>query len=700
VLLRLLQASRASPPLVRNDERMGAISWRMGVVGAVLCGGCGFSDVGDVSEGSPKQKPPEEVLENGDSLAAETGRFAHLPRFVDGGIRCEVRFLEAGKRRGDAAQPRARPRVGRFLFAGNFEEEVPCAGPGPLCALLGPSEVDVENHRLREELRAEREKYEARTEQLRKRVKSAEEAAERERNATLGELGGLLARGIYLTNDESLSLASPQRLIWAIDHGAALPSHFVRPHELLNYFSFTTLPVNPGEVFSVLPELSPHPMRPSDFTLGFSVRGRSLTKESRHNANLAYVLDRSGSMARGERIELLKAGVLRSFEELKAGDIVSIVLFDTTTCPLAQNFVVGRDDLDSLRALVRAIVPRGGSNLRDGLSQGYEAANRSYAPGYESRVLLLTDAEGTGTSADEELISLSARNYDARRVRLSAVGIGETVSDELLDRLTEAGKGASMFVSSRAELDAIFGSRFPSLMETVATNVHFRLQLPKAVTLRAFYGEEASVQKRRVQAVHFFSGTQQMYLANLEKSRELKPTDFIHLTIEFDDPETGEPRTSEFSWRADELEMATGENSKFASRNLNKARMVATFGYQLRHMAETFGPDFAHEDLPIWSLGGSVTKAVRQEKRAEALKHCRRVKGRLDAFSAQLGGEKEAVRIVELWHRYCRRYEGGDPKMDLKEAQEALVAEGETRLVQFDAQRNNDFIPQDDDFDL
>src|SRR5690606_20286972 len=101
-------------------------------------------------------------------------------------------------------------------------------------------------------------------------------------------------------------------------------------------------------------------------------------------------------------------------------------------------------------------------------------------------------AESAGKFADEDLIELSARNLDQRRIRLSAVGIGESVSDALLDRITEAGKGASMFASSLEELDAIFGSRFVSLVETIATNVHFKLELPKAISLRAFYGEEAS----------------------------------------------------------------------------------------------------------------------------------------------------------------------------------------------------------------
>lgn len=677
------------------------MDWRFFVKGALLCCLFGCSERG--SEGAAKSEEGRVSLAPSAAAESASGTLDHLPRFVDGGLRCEVRAPEPEKKAfgPPAATPSGLP-FGAFRLTGSLQEEAPCTGPGPLCAVFGPSQTDIENHRLRQEVKAQREWHERRSAELRSRVRRAEESAEKERRARLAQAGqlGPYARGVYLTNDESLSLASPQRLIWAIDHDAPLPSHLVRPHELLNYFSFATLPVNDGEVFSVLPELSPHPMRPSDYTLGFSVLGRTFSKESRHNTNLTYVLDRSGSMAGGDRLELLKRGVFRSFQELKSGDIVSIVLFDTTTCPLAQNFVVGRDDMNALRTLVSSITPRGGSNLEDALLQGYETVNRSYQPGYSNRVLLLTDVEGTGTSADENVIRISAQSYDARRIRLSAVGLGDTVSDELLDRLTEAGKGASLFVSSKEELDAIFGRRFTSLLETVATNVHFRLELPPAISLRAFYGEEASTQKGRVQAVHFFSGTQQMYLANLEKSRNLRPTDFIRLSIEFDDPETGEPKSSEFSWRADELEMATGEKSKFASRNLNKARMVATFGYQLRYMAETYGAFLGQAERPTWSVGGRSKESDRQEQLALGLQHCRRVKGRLDAFSAQLGGEQEAARIVELWHRYCGRYQGGEPERAEPSALARKEPVPHMKLVHLDDSRNNDFTPQDDNFDL
>lgn len=632
------------------------------------------------------------------------GPFASMPTFVDGAVRCGLAEGPRSPRATSGSAGRGAPRHIRGLDGSRQGqgETVQCSAPGPWCVVFGPSETDREAHKLRREVAELHQWQERRAAELKEQVRRAETLAERERHMRLDQLRRLQGgaeQSVYLTNDDSMSLASPQRLIWAIDHRQPLPAAHVRPHELLNYFSFQTLPVNPGEVFSVLPELSPHPARPSDLTLGFAVRGHSVQKATRRNLNLTYVVDRSGSMAGSGRLDFIKRGLFRSLSELKDGDMLQMVLFDSTTCPLVQNFVVGRDSIDRLRMLISSIEPRGGSNLQDGLAQGYAAANRSYRPEYSNRVVLLTDAEATSLVTDEEVVALSASQYDARRVRLSAVGVGVTVSDRLLDRLTEAGKGASVFLSSAAEIEAVFGSRFTSLVETVATNVHFRLQLPPSIRLRAFYGEEASPKKERVQSVHFFSGTEQMYLANLEKGQPLRATDYIRLSIEFDDPETGEPRQSEFSWRADELEMATGSNSKFAARNLNKARMVATFGYQLRYMAKTYGNVAEQGSRPTWSTVDAEARDERETSRRAAVIHCRRVKGRLDAFSAQLGGERQAGRIVDLWHRYCERF--GDLDEDESVAQiakEMKLVKLEKDLFEVSEESKNEYEPRVQDF--
>jgi len=76
---------------------------------------------------------------------------------------------------------------------------------------------------------------------------------------------------VYLSNDDSMSLASAQRVMAALERGFGLPPEHIRPHELLNYFSFKTDPVSSGKLFSVK---SAAVQEGSTLTLGFAVQGR------------------------------------------------------------------------------------------------------------------------------------------------------------------------------------------------------------------------------------------------------------------------------------------------------------------------------------------------------------------------------------------------------------------------------------------
>src|SRR5690606_35463892 len=148
-----------------------------------------------------------------------------------------------------------------------------------------------------------------------------------------------------------------------------------------------------------------------------------------------------------------------------------------------------------------------------------------------NRVVMITDAQTNTGITDQRLISMVGKHHDSRRIRLSGVGVGSDFNDALLDELTERGKGDYVFLGSEAEVDAVFGGRFTSLIETVANDVHFRLHLPPSLAMNVFYGEEASTQKERVQATHYFANTSQLFLSDL-RSRygELATQDDILLT--------------------------------------------------------------------------------------------------------------------------------------------------------------------------
>src|SRR5688572_16469374 len=380
---------------------------------------------------------------------------------------------------------------------------------------------------------------------------------------------------VYLSNDDTMSLSSAQRVIWAIERFAPIPREHVRPHELLNYFSFQTQPVAHDHDFSVMANIAQ--LDGQQARLALSIQGRPLTRSDRRNVNLAYVVDRSGSMDAEGRMEYLKQGLLRSLDELKHGDIVHVTLFDTTVCQLAENFVVGRDDLSRLRASISRIVPEGSTNLHDGLVQGYEVADRAYQPGYSNRVVMITDAEANTGVTDQAMIATVGQHYDARRIRLSGIGVGSTFNDSLLDQLTERGRGAYVYLGSPSEVDAVFGQRFVSLVETIAGDVHFQLHLPPSLAMGTFYGEEASTIKERVQAVHYFANTSQLFLSDLKMQGGGVPVqDDIMLSIEYEDPESGRARVEEFSFRLGDV---VGR-----APNLDKASYVDAFARSLQSL--------------------------------------------------------------------------------------------------------------------
>lgn len=463
---------------------------------------------------------------------------------------------------------------------------------------------------------------------------------------------------VYLSNDDTMSLSSAQRVIYAIEHFAPLPREHIRPHELLNYFSFKTSAVQSGHDFSVTANIDAHPEQPGTYTLGLAVQGRPLLKASRRNANLSFVIDRSGSMNSEGRMQYVKRGLLRAVDELKHGDIVHLALFDSTVCQLAQNFVVGRDQLGELRNLINRVTPRGSTNLHDGLLQGYETASVAYQPEYTNRVVIISDAlTNTGTT-DPRLIAMVSQNYDRRRIRLSAVGVGRDFNDALLDELSEKGHGAYVFLGSEAEVDAVFGQRFVSLIETIADDVHFRLHLPPSLSMKTFYGEEASVDKERVEAIHYFAGTGQMFLSDLEVTAGSQPqADDIMLTIEYSDPETGQARVEESSWSVARL---FGR-----SKNLDKARLLQHFAQGLGSMAQR----------PLPPRYDSTPASWYDEPAAF---DCRTVSTELSQMARAVSSDPEVGRVLGLWDTYCSRFHAG--------SSDVAAAHN---------QRNNDFAPPD-----
>jgi Ca-activated chloride channel family protein len=403
---------------------------------------------------------------------------------------------------------------------------------------------------------------------------------------------------LYLSNDDSMSLASAQRVLYALSRGLPLQPSQVRPHELLNYFTFDTVAPAEGQIFGVVGAAEQEGDR---LSLALAVRSAS---PPRPPLDLTLLVDTSGSMNEEGKMDYTRRALQRLAGNLHAGDRLDLVLFDTRVDTVLEGHVVGRDDAAKLDRAILDITPRGGTDLGVGLAEAYRLqTSRSEAEthGRARRVLIVTDALLNAGNVDPHLISDVGTAFDQHGIRLSGVGVGQTFDDQMLDRLTEKGRGAYVYLGSEAVVDRIFGSGFDSLVLTVASDVRFSLDLPASLAMGRFYGEEMSERAQDVQPIHYQSGTTQLFLQDLKlRDGGVVPGDPVTLRIDYRDAVTGEPAVQE-------LRTTVGALLDSDPHNVRKGRALMAFSELA--MARAMGTDPCGEPLDIYRSRITLVRA-------------------------------------------------------------------------------------------
>lgn len=361
---------------------------------------------------------------------------------------------------------------------------------------------------------------------------------------------------VYLSNDDSMSLASAQRVLYQAMNGRRPSFSEIRPHELLNYFSFDTVTPDPERRFDVLASGRVEGER---LTVALAVKGAT---PERRPLDLTLLVDRSGSMAADGRMEYLRRGLLLLQEQLVQGDRVDLVVFDHAPCTPLENFVVGRDDNGLLTRMIRQIQPAGSTDLDAGLQEAYRVALEHRSSSHRNRrVMVLTDALLNTGDVNPATVTEVGRAFDRKGIRITGVGVGRDFNDEVLDKLTEKGKGAYVYVGSEVVVDRLFGpAGFASLTQTIAHDVQFALELPDSLALERFYGEEASTDASDIQPINYYAGTSQLFLQELRMKGAPVRDDAIRLEIRYRNAETGEPELRTFKTTIGKLLDASTHN--------------------------------------------------------------------------------------------------------------------------------------------
>jgi Ca-activated chloride channel family protein len=317
---------------------------------------------------------------------------------------------------------------------------------------------------------------------------------------------------LYLSADDSNSMASPVQARATILSGIVF-GNLVRTYEFLNYYTFDNAPALAGTV-AVTAQMTPNLEIGSDETYDFqiAVQAPALSNAARRPVNLTLSLDTSGSMG-GHPIEMVRQSCLAIAGSLKNGDIVSAVTWNTSPSILLNSHNISAPDDATLVSVCNGITSSGGTNLSAGLVTAYNLAEANFSENRINRVVLMSDGFANVGVTDKDLIALHAYDANGEGIYMIGVGMGNAGSfnDDLMDTITDEGKGAYIFIDTAAEAQLMFGPRFVSNIEVAARDVQVELTLPATFEMIEFHGEEYSENPDEVDPQHLAPNDAMIY---------------------------------------------------------------------------------------------------------------------------------------------------------------------------------------------
>lgn len=241
----------------------------------------------------------------------------------------------------------------------------------------------------------------------------------------------------------------------------------VRVEEWVNAFP-QGYPSPEEGVFAIVADGGPTPFLEDDeVLLRIGLQARDVPDGARQRAALTFVIDTSGSMEQGGRLEIVKESIRILVRGLDRNDRVAIVTFGDEARVVLGPTPASNQNL--ILAALDGLHPGGSTNLEGGLRLGYDLARQTLTENDIDRVILASDGvANVGLTDPGSILGAIKRDADAG-IELVSVGVGMgNYNDALLERLADQGDGFYAYVNTREEANRLFRDDLTSTLETVA----------------------------------------------------------------------------------------------------------------------------------------------------------------------------------------------------------------------------------------
>lgn len=330
--------------------------------------------------------------------------------------------------------------------------------------------------------------------------------------------------------------------------------------------------------------------------LGIAVTENQSYKDISPPANLAFVLDKSGSMAGYRRIESVKESLIQYIQNLRPQDRITLISFSDH--PFIEIPFEALKNKQHITEVINSITPTGGTNIYSGLLKGFEQLSLHYNPENTNHLILLSD--GFGTTEPKSIID-TTNYYLDQGIGLSAVGVGYHYNYSLMSLLTARGGGFFQHAGESQEIYDEFNHVLNRLIYPVARDAKIELIYNDEIVFNHIFGYDVSSHdgnKVVIEAGHLYAGQNKIALVqfDLHHANQLIESKPVKLIISYFDLLKKEEVTLEsdlsLSWQP-----YTGNQKLIVENHQKKLYAIAIMNQSLKVMSDAFEKDDIKEAI-------------------------------------------------------------------------------------------------------
>jgi Ca-activated chloride channel family protein len=267
-------------------------------------------------------------------------------------------------------------------------------------------------------------------------------------------------------------------------------------------------------------------------------------RDQRAPVNVAFVLDRSGSMADERKFTLAREAVERALRMLRPEDRFALVVYDDRIDVVKGLTKATPKAIALAQAMLTGIEPRGGTDLGAGWGTGCEQLLTVLEDKAITRCLLLSDGLANHGITERHQLARVSAEFRRKGVVTSTFGVGADFDEHLLRDISHASGGNAWFIEAASQIPEILTTELGEALEVTVKSASLRITTPVGTSAKPLNNFRFTTSRDRQECL--------IDLGDLVSGQVLD----VAVQLSFPKGEWGEKVTAQFELVTPDLELS------------------------------------------------------------------------------------------------------------------------------------------------